>query len=289
MTIHDGQPLYDLRVEAEAMKAAKRAAGTPKVSIFHPRTGEWSKSNQLGVELPYQLSPDRMSTILKCDEWGFPETWTVSLSAIVPELVAGQAFDLEAEISFGSGGIMQTFECDVVDGTVFSLPMNAINIRARWSDLATISGIAPPDGVRVSALLSRGSLQRSRCTKTSLFGTIAAGGDVRNNFPLIAMPPGPAVFLPIPTFAKSVVLTPAIGANAALLYAATTELQFLLNDNTAGPAVIQSVPGNLLGPTTHIPIPANARYWTVVNNGGAPIPAGPAGNSASLIWRLFDE
>lgn len=286
--LHGGEPIYDMRVEAEAIQAERRDHGVPTVQLTHPRKGVWSGKNQLGVELPFQLDANRMQTIFKMDEWGFPEVWTVSLSVTVPELVQGQFFDVEAEVNFGAGGIVQTFELDLVDGTIFSIPMNAINVRARWSDLATIQGVLPPDNVRISALVSRGGQRHARATKTSFFGAIAAGDTFKNNFPLIAMPPGPPIYIPIPAFAKSATVTPSTAANAALIYAATCELWFMANDNTAVPSIIQTIPGNFLGPTVRVPIPANARFWTIKNGAGAPMTAGPAANAGSVIWNLFD-
>lgn len=288
MTIRDGRELHDLRVEWAAIQQQKRDTGVPTFNLGYPRKGPWTGKNQLGVELPFQIDANRMQTIFKMDEWGFPEVWTTSLSVNVPELVQGQAFDVEGEISFGSGGIVQTFEIDLVDGTIFSLPMNAINVRARWSDLAAFQGILPPDNVRISCLVSRGGLQHSRATKTLFVGDVAAGTAAQNNFPLLLTPPGLPTYFQIPVFSKSVAITPSTLANAGVLYNATTELWFLANDNVAVPALIQSIPGNFLGPAVRVPIPANARYWTVKVGGATPLVAGPMRNSASLIWNLFD-
>jgi len=277
--------LLDTRVDEEALLSARRDTGNKVVQLAYPRKGVWSGNNQLGVELPFQIDANLEQTVFKMDEWGFPQIWTIALSVFVPDLKVGQFFDVIGEISYGSGGVVQTFDVDWVDGTVFSLPMNAINVRAKWSELATIGGIFPPPGVRISVIASRGSIRHARATKTQFFGEIAAGATVQNTFV------APPVFPGIPTFAKSVVVTASTAAGAALLYAASTELWFLGNDNTGVPAVLQVVPGNMLGPTTSfkVPIPANARYWTIFNGAGVPIPLGPALNAGSLIWNLFDE
>jgi hypothetical protein len=275
-----GNILLDPRVDDQAVQNARRDHGTPTVQLAYPRKGIWSGQNQLGVELPFELDASRMQTIFKMDEWGFPEIWTLALSVTLPkDLVQNQIFDIVGEVSFGSGGIVQTFEVDWVVGTVFSLPMNAVNVRARWSDLATFKGVLPPEGIRVSVIISRGGIRHARATKTSSFLPLGAGGSAVNPFTV------PVTFVPIPPFAKSVVVQPRTLAAAAGLYAADASLQLLESNFTAIPSPVSVVPGNLLGPTTSfkVPIPANARYWTITA-GAAPIPDG-----GSLLWNLFDE
>lgn len=275
-----GNILLDPRVDDQAVQNARRDNGTPTVQLAYPRKGIWSGQNQLGVELPFELDSSRMQTIFKMDEWGFPEVWTLSLALALPkQLVQNQIFDIIGEVSFGSGGIVQTFEVDWVVGTVFSLPMNAVNVRARWSDLATIKGVLPPEGIRVSVIISRGGIRHARATKTNYFGPLAAGESVSDPFSV------PRTFLPIPPFAKSVVVQPRTLAAAAGLYAADASLQFLESNFVAIPSPVSVAPGNMLGPTTSfkVPVPANARYWTITA-GAAPIPDG-----GTLIWNLFDE
>jgi len=281
-----GTPLYDARVDDEALNEARRDRGTPMVQLAHPRKGVWSGKNQLGVELPFQLDANRMQTIFKMDEWGFPEVWTLSLSVKSSDVVqdgtvtlhAGQAFDIVGEVSFGSGGIVQTFEVDWVEGTIFSLPMNAINIRARWSDLATFFGIAPPPNVRVSVIASRGGIRHARATKTTVFNEVVPAG---------AFLGAGAPFSPIPAFAKSLIVANGFGGVATDLYSASTFLEFFLNDSSGpGNLAVLSIPGNFLAPiaASSVPIPANARYWSIRNAGAAPISVG-----ASMVWNLFDE
>lgn len=265
------------RLDQAAFAAARQDSGTPTVQLAHPRQGVWSGKNQLGVELPFELDANRMQTVFKMDEWGFPEVWTISLGITVPPLVLNQLFDVSAEINFGAGGITQTFECDWVEGTIFSLPMNAINVRAKINSLAFLAGVPPPDGIRISTLVSRGGIRHARATKTDFMGNLAVGA----NYVTLGAPP---FFAPIPAFARSVIVTPTNPGDAANLYNAASYLQFLVNEQTAIPAPIQTIPGNLLGPTTSfkIPIPATARYFTFHNGGGAPV-------SGQFIWNLFDE
>jgi hypothetical protein len=269
------------RIDQQMFADAKRDMGYPTVNVAHPRTGVWSGKNQLGVELPFELDANNRQTIFKMDEWGFPKVWTVSLGIELPKaLKQGQIFDVVAIVNFGSGGIMQEFEVDWVVGTVFSLPMNAINVRARWSDRALIEGVQPPEGIRVSTLIAQYGLRHARATFTNFFGNLAGDDSV-----VVPNPPGAPIFQAIPAFAKSVIVTPATPGDAAAIYAAGSSLSFFQNDNTAVPSFIQSVPGDLLGPTIgfKVPIPATARYWTFTNGAGNP----PA--TGNVIWTLFDE
>ena len=264
------------RLDESAFADAKRDHGTSVVQLAYPRQGVWSGQNQLGVELPFELDANRMQTIFKMDEWGFPEVWTVSLGIALPKpLIANQIFDVIAEVNFGAGGIVQTFDCDWVEGTIFSLPMNAINVRAKWSPRAIIAGVLPPEGIRISTLIARGAIRHARATLTNFMGGLAVGSDLvdfGNNYQ------------PIPAFAKSVVVTPTNFGDSLNLYAAGSYLQFLMNESTAVPLPILTVPGNLLGPTASfkVPIPATARYFTFHNGGVAPV-------SGNFIWNLFDE
>jgi len=269
------------RLDESSMAEARRDTGTPVVQLAYPRQGVWSGKNQLGVELPFELDANRMQTIFKMDEWGFPEVWTISLGIALPTpLIQNQIFDVVAEVSFGAGGIAQTFECDWVEGTIFSLPMNAVNVRARWSSRAIIAGVLPPEGIRISTIIARGAIRHARATITAFMGNLAVGSDFvdfNNHFP------------PIPAFAKSVTVVPTLPGDAANLYNAASYLQFLMNEDTAVPLPILTVPGALgaiplLGPTASykVPIPATARYFTFHNGGGAPV-------SANFIWNLFDE
>lgn len=255
----------------------RRDTSTPSMQISYPRKGVWSGNNQLGVELPFTPDQTFIQTIFKLDEWGFPETWTISLGFIFErDLVEDEVFDAIAEVDFGSGGIVQSFEVDWVDGTMFSLPMNAVNVRARWNDLAVLAGLLPPSGVRLSVIAARHGLRHARATRT-LFLSVP---------PAIGIIPGSSALVRIPNFAKSVVITPNRPGDAAALYSATTSLQFLSNTDPLAPNPVLTVPGTFLGPTASfkVPIPAFAHYWRVVNAAAA-----PAAIQGAAVFNLFDE
>jgi hypothetical protein len=261
--------LRDGRI-AQAAREAAAADSVQQVQIAYPRTGDWSGKNQLGVEIPYDPNAVTPQTILKLDEWGFPEVWTVSLGVrFNDELVAGQAFDAVALVSIGSGGINQEFECDFVDGTMFSAPMNAINVRCVLNSLQAFSLIPAPNGVKVSVMLSRGDKARSRATFTR-FLSVPAGSTSSAGFPNIR----------IPAFSKSVSILPLADGDIVNTYGPNFKMQFFANSLATAP--VASVSGSFLGPGVKIPIPALARYFRAENTGAVDL-------FASATFSLFDE
>jgi hypothetical protein len=263
-----GTVLRDDRL-AQAAKKFANADSVQKIQLAYPRTGVWSGSNQLGVELPFDPNTDHAQTILKMDEWGMPQIWTVSLGVrFEHELVDGEFFDCTAEIDFGSGGMIQSFDVDWVDGTQLSLPCNFINVRARWNDLARFLGLGVPGGVKVSVLVSQFAPAHTRATFSRFF----------------ILPGGASSPLPhdkIPRFAKSLQVLPINPADSATLYGANFEVQFFANTTSMNPVL--TVTGTFLGPSVKIPIPPFARYWGVTTSAGAP------GTAGWLIFNLFDE
>lgn len=249
------------------------ADALPKVQIAYAHKGSWTGDNNLGYEVPFKLNTRSPQGILAMPEYGFPECWTVSLGIrLEHELVDMEFFDCVAEIDFGSGGIMQTFEMDWVDGAVFSLPMNAINVRARWNDVAAALGLGGPEGVQVSVILSRGSPARSRATKSDPFVLTHEGESVSTSS---AIPHNK-----IPRFSKSAQVLPFNPDDAGIVYGANFELQFFANQITTTPVL--TIPGNFLAPGVKVPIPPFARYYGVTING-------TQSTSGWVLFNLFDE
>jgi len=128
-------------------------AGVPQVAIITPRNGGWSGDNQLGYEAKYGPDRRQTQTILKLDEWGPPEVWTVSLF-MNQKLEAFSGFAATARINFGAGGSTQVIEIDWINGQQISLPMNAVNVEAIFSDVDVTTEGA---GLSLGVQLSRGS------------------------------------------------------------------------------------------------------------------------------------
>ena len=153
-------------------------AGLPPVATIVPRQGWWSNYPQLGEEQAFAPDANSRQTILKADELGPPEVYTITLGIAYSEQDwpgAGRAFEVEAEINFGAGGATQVVKIDWVQGAQISLPMNAVNVIATYN----IDGAAaprPPADLRLSAMVGRGpALGKSRWTDPTPFPLVALG------------------------------------------------------------------------------------------------------------------
>lgn len=258
--------LRDDRLE-EVRGQLAAAQALPKVQVELPRHGVFSGNNQLGIELPFKPNAVHPQTIFKMDEWGFPQAWTISLGVrLEHELGDREAFDCVGQILIGSGGIQQAFEVDWVDGTMFSVVGNAINVVARLNDLQQVSGIPAPNGVNVSVQVGQYAAGQTRATVTRFQNLLAStlSGIGR-----------------IPTFAKSVQVLPIRDTDPAVVYSAGMLLQFFANQ-VGTPNPVATIPGNFLAPGVKVPIPAIARYFAMRNTGLADA-------QASAIFNLFHE
>jgi len=140
----------------------------PSVSVYAqpPRHGIWSDSNNFGAEIAFDPDQDNRQRVIKLPEWGEPVVWTVSLGIEYTEEgwplggPAGQrGFEVVGEVTYGVGGATQTIEVDWLQGTTFSVPMNAISIDARYAlpfDPSEGPRTQQPLDLRLSVLLGRG-------------------------------------------------------------------------------------------------------------------------------------
>lgn len=138
----------------------------------------WSGNNEFGIETGYQPDGDGIQTILKLGEWGPPMLWTISLGiAYNPDLIPGSGdgrFSIDGLIRFGSGGVTQEMAVDWAEGTSFSLPMNAVNVMARYSDYTNRKNNTPSD-LRLRVNLAPGGEVQGYATKSELLFVLTAG------------------------------------------------------------------------------------------------------------------
>ena len=140
----------------------------PSVSVYvqPPGHGPWSGSNNFGAEVVFAPDQENRQRIIKLPEWGEPVVWTVSLGIEYTEEAwpAGgpfgqRGFEIIGEVSYGVGGATQAIEVDWMQGTTFSVPMNAISVDAFYAfpfDLSEGPKAALPLDLRLSVLLGRG-------------------------------------------------------------------------------------------------------------------------------------
>lgn len=151
----------------------------PSLSVYTQpaRHGLWSDSNNFGAEVAFAADEENRQRVIKLPEWGEPVVWTVSLGLdyTEEEWPAGgpggqRGFEIVGEVSFGAGGATQTFEVDWVQGTTFSVPMNAISVDAFYAfpfDLSEGPRAQQPLDLRLSVLLGRGSANGVRPTRSA--------------------------------------------------------------------------------------------------------------------------
>lgn len=165
--------IFDDQFERRAHEIQRTPAASSAVSIVSPKTGPWTGNNQLGIERVFAPDANNRQTILKLDEWGFPQMWTLALGLSYDAdeygssgLVLG-SFGLVAEVEFGCGGVIQYVEIDWKIGTTITLPMNAVNVVASYSSVPTEGGeVALPPDLRLRANIVHGSLTQANPTRT---------------------------------------------------------------------------------------------------------------------------
>ena len=231
--------------------------GIPQVIPTIPREGLWSGYNQLGFQAKY--GPDQRTatqTILKLDEWGSPEVWTVSLYT-TQKLTAFDGYNIKARINFGAGGSTQVYECDWLNGAQISLPMNAVNVQAIFDD---VSVGTEGQGLSLGVQLARGARGGTQAPIFTLTERQAIVGGASS---------GPIL---LPEFARNVYAIPAEGFDTAAIaafYSANNVLQ-TFSGNAPGFST-----GSLLGTQLQVgmrlPVVGSARFVNFFNGTVTPL------------------
>lgn len=122
----------------------------------------WSGSPNLGSLCDYEPDVNGNQTILKLDEWGYPEVWTLTLTLDHGEYEDFPGTSVGAEITavvtYGTGGASHTIEMDWNDGARISLPMDSIQVNAKYNLTTDAFGqIIPPPDLRLGAQIARGA------------------------------------------------------------------------------------------------------------------------------------
>lgn len=255
---------FDLESQEVAKRYPPARFDVPTVPVFAPlvaRSGPWSGDNQLGYQAPYGPNKRATQTILKLDEWGPPEVWTVSLYLISPPGFNG--FGIKARINFGAGGSTQVYEMDWANGAQVSLPMNACNVEAIFENVdVTTEG----NGIQLGVQLARGT----RGGNNPPIYTIS------DNFTLAA---GGNELFALPNYARSIYAVPAeiTAADIALFY--TGDLRVTLQSGIGiGAFPTGGISGLQLAQGVRLPVTRQSRIIGVIN-----------GTASQLTFALLAE
>lgn len=161
--------IFDEQFERRAHEIQRTPSANNAVNVIPAKQGPWSGNNQLGIERHFSPDANNRQTILKLDEWGFPEVWTLCLGMSEystfdnPDPIS---FSVTAEVEFGCGGVIQTVEMDWLQGMSISLPMNALNLVASYRTGSGEGSTSIPADLRLRANIVRGRAHRSKPTLT---------------------------------------------------------------------------------------------------------------------------
>lgn len=259
--IGDHPRIFDDQFEMRSREKERTPNNLQPVTIVPSRPGPWSANNQLGIEQPFAPDTNNLQTILKLDEWGFPEVWTVSLGLDFDELAlrATDFFGIIAILQFGIGGVVQEIEVDWKNGTSIPLPFNALNIRARYN-IANLGRVIStiPSSLRLRASIARGTVSGTEATRSQLSL-------------------GQPLLIEIPKFAKSLLLlTPRFASPTPFaFYTSPWTVQFIGNpiSSAIGSGVYAmsqfaswiDTGAQLVGGPQWIPVPPYARFVRVAD------------------------
>lgn len=245
--------------------------GIPPVAAIVPRTGWWSDYPQFGEEQAFAPDAQNRQTILKADELGPPEVYTLTLGISYSEQNwpgSGRAFEVEAEINFGAGGATQVVRIDWVQGAQISLPMNAVNVVATYN-IDALGAPRPPDDLRLSVMLGRGpALGKAQWTDPTPFSLVPAAQTMPRR---------------IAAFASRIRVLASNPAGADLIYTAGNFLVFLGGPLTGDEQVAAvRLDGYLNAIGEGIVIPGQAKYACIFNLFGSVVNA-----RARLQYEIF--
>lgn len=256
--------IFDDQFERRAHEKDRTPGSSSAISIVPSKRGPWTSNGQLGIERAFAPDENNRQTVLRLDEWGFPEIWTLCLGLTYDAdlyasgLVLSGSFGVVAEIEFGTGGVIQQVEIDWRTGASICLPMNAVNVIASFSSVPTEGGVPVlPQDLRLRANIVHGMLPQACPTRTY---TLSDASEI----------------VQIPPFAKSFRVVPQGELVSPFdFYSAldTVELQGLEGDNAVAVHTRSQLVeylttvDQLVGAPVYIDIPEMARFLQVSNPG----------------------
>ncbi len=217
------------------------------VAVVTPAQGWWSGSNNVGNEVAFAPDAENRQTVIRLPEIGMPEVWTVSLY-ITNGLKDFASMAVKARIEFGAGGSTQILEMDWVNGAQISLPMNAVNIIAEYSDLTVTDD---GTGVRLGVQLSRGRRGGNQPPVLTMDRELFVGAGTTSDL------------IEIPKFATRIKFVAVLPGDVTP-YAATTTY-ITVSGNNGGAFNVQAVDGTHIVQTDGLQVVGASRFVRVIN------------------------
>lgn len=221
----------------------------------------WSGNNELGNEVGFAPDANNRQMVLKMEENGFPRTWRVMLGSTydVPGGANEQRWAVRAEIIAGSGGAVQEFYVDWMEGTTFDVVCNTLVVNATYNDVIVDPGNVPINlRLRATTGWADGAAATAPTVSELLF---AEAGGLSTGI------------VRIPPFARSVsFLDNFVGAGTTSVFATTTRILFSPSPGLTQPAA--GVLGDqVLAMGNRVPIPKTARFLLIDNTGANDVTA----------------
>jgi hypothetical protein len=256
--------IFEDQFEIRSRELVRTPPATSAVTVIPAKSGPWTANNQLGIEQTFAPSANNRQTILKLNEWGFPQNWSILLGLdFDPAFFAGPSngFSIIAHIEAGAGGTIQSVDVDWVQGTCLCLPMNALNVIAEYDNISDI----PPD-LRLRVTITPGKTTDAKPIRT-FYMSIPGGSAERQ--------------IEIPKFAKRVWLSDRVQAGDSV-YSASADIRMF--STPAGGQGVRVVGTTLLALGGWLEVPNGARFLSIFNGGAAP----PAPNmDVVLVFELY--
>lgn len=265
----------------DPMELRARGANEPSAVVepIEPRKGPWSGNSQLGQSQPFEPDAINRQSILKLDEWGQVDAWTVCLGIEYSDPNASLPFPLFAELTVGAGGTTQKVIVDWAVGTCISLPMNALDVVAYFdqSNPVVIGSDLTP---RLSVTMAQGATSQARSSYTARASTLSGSGTVVLETDLLELPPFSRRLEVQQSFLPSggvQGLGPYFGGGGFIQF---------FTDDTASAIVGHVALGTNNYQGSGIPIPNQARFYRYYNDGtGGPV--NPHAFHVAFIHQLF--
>lgn len=162
------------------------------VTVVEPVKGPWVNQNLFGDQRVQELPATEGLVVQVLPKntrmYGPPAVHSVNLSRS-DEVLSGNA-DVRARVTYGCGGIENSFDCDWVHGAQFALVCNSLTVSAfSYRPINIVPYTTSSKSVFLGVMVAKGSVSQGRCPLTyteqtqQLANSGAAGNAMAFAFP----------------------------------------------------------------------------------------------------------